>query len=160
MRQLGKKHPVVQKVEAEIERTLADYGYELVQITYGGGAQRRTLSVYMDKPGRVALSDCQDMANRLSVLLDVLDPISQSYDLIVSSPGVERPLTRDADFDRFAGKPAAVTFADGTRKTTREGVLRGLDDDSVVLETDDGLLRIPLDLIDGGHLIYDVDDDS
>ncbi len=160
MRQLEKRHPVVEKVEAEIERTLTDYGYELVQVVYGGPGRSRLLSVYIDKPGGVSVSDCQEMAGQLSVLLDVLDPISESYELVVSSPGVERPLTRDSDFERFAGKAAAVTYSDGSQKKTQEGILLGLADDEVVLETTEEAVRIPLSEIHGAHLVYDLDADE
>ena len=160
MRQLQKRHPVVEKVEAEIQRTLTDYGYELVQVVYGGPGRSRLLSVYIDKPGGVSLSDCQQMAEQLSVLLDVLDPISESYELVVSSPGVERPLTRDSDFERFAGKSAAVTYCDGSGKKTQEGILLGLADDEVVLETAEERVRIPLSEIHDAHLVYDLDGDE
>lgn len=147
---------MVVKVEEELERTLSDCGYELVQVTYGG----RLLSVYIDKPGGVSVSDCGEMAGRLSVLLDVLDPISYSYELVVSSPGVERPLTRDGDFERFAGKAVSVTFSDGCGRKTQEGILLGLADDDVMLETVEEVVRIPLGEIDGAHLVYELDGDE
>ena len=153
VKQLENKHPVVQKVEAELERMLGDYGYELVDVSYKG----QLLSVYIDKPGGVSLADCQEIAEPLSVLLDLLDPIPQSYQLVVSSPGVERPLTRDNDFERFAGKAAAVTYSDEGGKTTREGILLGLADDNVLLEMVGEVVRIPLCEIDGAHLVYDFD---
>ena len=159
MKRLEDKHPIVRKIEAEIERTLADYGYELVHITYGGHGGNRVLTVYMDKPGGVTADDCQHMAGHLSVLLDVLDPIPDTYNLIVSSPGVERPLMRKSDFQRFAGKPAAVTFYCEGVKHTRQGALLGLDGEHVLLETAQELLHIRLDDIESAHLLYDFDGD-
>ncbi len=160
MKRLEDKHPVVCKIEAEIERTLTDYGYELVQITYGGHRANCVLAVYMDKPGGVTAADCQHMAGHLSVLLDVLDAIPDTYDLIVSSPGVERPLMRKGDFQRFEGKPAAVTFYYDGVKHTRQGALLGLDGEHVLLETAQELLHIRLDDIESAHLLYDLDGDN
>ncbi len=159
MKRLEDKHPVVRKIQAEIERTLADYGYELVQITYGGHGRNRILAIYMDKPGGVTAADCQDMAGQLSVLLDVLDPIPASYNLVVSSPGVERPLIHASDFQRFAAKPAAITFYSAGVKRTATGVLLGLDDGRVLLETDQQVLQIELDTIESAHLLYDFEGD-
>ena len=153
------KHPVIEKVEAEVERTLSDFGYELVQLKFGGPPGNQTLSVYMDKPGGVTTGDCQYMNERLSVLLDVLDPISGSYHLLVSSPGVDRPLTRDSDFDRFAGKRAAVTFrdAEGKRATVR-GRLKGVADGHVVVEVGEETQSVPADAVEQAHLVFEWDE--
>ncbi len=157
MKRPHEKHPIVCKVEEEIERTLNDFGYELVQITFGGRGRNQLLSVYMDKPAGVTAADCQQMAERLSLLLDVLDPVPDAYNLVVSSPGVERPLLREADFQRFAGRPAAVTYYSQETKRTREGVLLGLDGQEVLLETNQELLHIAIDDIEKAHLLYDYD---
>jgi ribosome maturation factor RimP len=155
--QLREKHPVVLKVESEIERTLASHGYELVHITYGGHGRARTLTVYMDKQGGVSAADCHDMAAQISVLLDIVDPIPESYNLVVSSPGVERPLVSERDFSRFAGRSAAITFTNSEGRQTREGSLLGVDGNRVLLETEQEVLRISLDAIDKAHLLYDED---
>jgi ribosome maturation factor RimP len=151
-----RKHPVVRKIEDEVERTVEDFGYELVQIKYGGEAGGRTLSVLIDSEEGVTADDCGDMSRRLSMVLDTLDPIPGSYTLIVSSPGVDRPLTRDSDFDRFAGEQAAVRHRteEGDRRTDT-GLLCGLDDDTVRIEVDGETLRIPLAEIEEAHLVYD-----
>jgi ribosome maturation factor RimP len=155
------KHPVVERVEPEVERTLRDFGYELVQLKFGGPPGNQTLSVYLDKPGGVTTGDCQYMAERLSVLLDVLDPISSSYHLLISSPGVDRPLTRDIDFERFAGKHAAVTFRDaaGQRATVR-GRLQGLAEGQVVLEVGGETQRVPAEAVEQAHLVFKWDDED
>jgi len=156
----GNKHPVVEKVEAEVEQTLRDFGYELVLIKFGGPPGNQTLSIYIDKPGGVTTNDCQYMAERLSVLLDLLDPISGAYHLLVSSPGINRPLTRDSDFDRFAGKKAAVTYrdAEGKRATLR-GQLKGVEADQVVLEVDDQPQAVPLHDVEQAHLVHEWEDE-
>lgn len=159
---MKEKHPVVAQVESEIERTLADYGYELVHMTYGGHGRNRTLTVYMDKAGGVSAADCQNMAAQISILLDLLDPIPESYNLVVSSPGVERPLVSERDFARFAGKPAAITFTAAEGRQTLEGNLLGTEGGQVLLETEAEVLRIALENIERAHLVYDggIDDEQ
>ncbi len=151
-----RKHPVVRKIEDEVRRTVEDFDYELVQIKYGGEAGGRTLSILIDSESGVTADDCGEMSRRLSMLLDTLDPIPSSYTLIVSSPGLDRPLTRDSDFDRFAGEQAAIRYRteEGERRTDT-GLLCGLDDDAVSIEVDGETLRIPLAEIEDAHLVYD-----
>ncbi len=164
------KHPVVRKIEGDVEKTLADFGYELVQMKFGGGAGGRTLTVFIDRPGRastlthpdgVTATDCQEMSRRLSLLLDMLDPIPGSYTLVVSSPGLDRPLTRDADFERFKGEHVAVRHrpSGGARKTER-GLLRGVADERVLLQIEDECHEIPLAEVEEAHLVYDWDAES
>jgi len=153
-----RKHPVVRKIEDEVERLLADFGYELVQLKYGGGGGGRSLTVLIDRPEGVSAEDCSEMSRRLSMLLDTLDPIPSSYTLIVSSPGLDRPLTRDRDFERFAGERVAVRHlsADGTRRTDA-GVLQGVRDDQVVVQVDGESVHIPLAEVEEANLVYDWD---
>jgi ribosome maturation factor RimP len=156
------KHPVIERVEPEVDQTLRDFGYELVLMKFGGPAGNQTLSVYIDKPGGVTTSDCQYMTQRLSVLLDLLDAVPGSYDLMVSSPGVNRPLTRDEDFNRFAGRRAAVTYrdAEGKRATLR-GRLTGLAGDEVVVEVGpEESRRLPLEIVEQAHLVHDWGDEE
>lgn len=152
------KHPVVRRIEAEVEQTCEDFGYELVQVKYGSEAGGPTLSVLIDRPEGLTADDCSEMSRRLSLLLDTLDPIPGAYTLIVSSPGLDRPLTRDEDFERFAGESAAVRHrdADGQRRTDT-GVLSGVQSGDVVLETENDSLHIPLDRIEEAHLVFDWD---
>lgn len=155
------KHPVVEKIEAEVDQTLKDFGYELVLMKFGGPPGNQTLSIYIDKPGGVTTNDCQYMTERLSVMLDLLDPVTGAYNLLVSSPGINRPLTRDEDFARFAGRKAAVTIRDeaGKRATLR-GKLLGLQDDQLILENETGTRQIPTETVEQAHLVHEWDDDE
>jgi len=152
------KHSVIQRIESEVAATLADFGYALVQITFGGPAGNRCLTIYIDKPGGVASNDCGDMAERLSLLLDTLGAIEGNWTLIVSSPGVERPLTRDEDLVRFTGETAAVTVQtlDGKKKT-RTGVIQPVAGDQLRMVCSDKAYEIPLADIIAAHLVYDWD---
>jgi ribosome maturation factor RimP len=155
------KHPLLERVEPEVERTLQDFGYELVLMKFGGPPSNQTLSIYIDKPGGITSNDCQYMAERLSVLLDVLDPIQGRYHLLVSSPGVNRPLTHDTDFTRYAGKKAAVTYRDAEdKRVTLRGQLQGIEEDAVVVTVDEQTERVPLDEVEQAHLVYEWEDDQ
>lgn len=93
----------------ELARPVAEgFGLELVDVAYTSEYGRRVLRVYIDKPGGVTLEDCERVSRELGAVLDVEDPIPQSYNLEVSSPGLDRPLKTEADFARFAGKRARI----------------------------------------------------
>lgn len=151
-----RKHPVVRKIEGEVRELVEDFGYELVQVKFGGEAGGRTLSVLIDKEDGITADDCSEMSRRLSMLLDTLDPIPGSYTLIVSSPGLDRPITCASDFDRFKGERAAIRHrTDEGGRRTDTGLLCGVEDDSVNIEVDGETLRIPLVEIEEAHLVYD-----
>lgn len=142
---------------------LQKHGYEMVEATYGGRGNSRALNVYIDKPGGVSVAECRDMAEQLSVLLDVLDAVPGSYNLVVSSPGVERPLTKEEHFERFAGRKASISFVQDGGSQTWEGKLRGMEPSAILMEVSDEIRRIPPDSVREAHLVFDPDlarDDS
>lgn len=99
-------------LEARI-RTLADQlaeslGMEIVLVEIKGGGNRPIVRTYIDRSGGVTLDDCERFSKRFSVLLDVENTIPFSYVMEVSSPGLDRPLVKEADFQRYAGKGARV----------------------------------------------------
>lgn len=119
-------------------------GFELVRVTYGGG-RRPTLQVMAERPdGTMNVDDCARLSRELSVLLDVEDPIDGEYMLEVSSPGIDRPLTRRKDFERWAGFQAKVELReqiDGRRRF--RGRIVSLADDDLTLETEEGEAVLP-----------------
>jgi len=91
------------------ERVAASSGLELVDIEFRGGGKARMLRVYIDKPGGVTHEDCANISRELGTILDVEDTIpGGSYTLEVSSPGLDRKLTKPADFERFVGSRVKV----------------------------------------------------
>ena len=96
------------RVQACAEQLAASMGLEIVLVEIKGGGNRPVVRTYIDQPGGVTLDDCERFSKRLSVLLDVEDWIPFSYTLEVSSPGLNRPLVKEADFQRFAGKNARI----------------------------------------------------
>lgn len=144
------------RIVVEVSRALQDLvrpiveamGLDLVRITFAGG-DRQILQVMAEHPdGSMTVEDCTRLSRELSALLDVEDPISGNYQLEVSSPGIDRPLTRPKDFTRYAGFEAKIetsTAIDG-RKRFR-GRLGGLEDDVVNLEAPEGHVAIPINEI-------------
>jgi ribosome maturation factor RimP len=152
------KSPVVEAIESEVNLMAGDYGYEVVDIKLGGPKRNPVLTVLIDKPGGVTADDCAQMSKRFGLLLDAIDPIPTSYQLAVSSPGVERPLTKTEDFRRFVGRNAAIRLVDEqARAKTVEGELRGIDDGRVLLQIDGAEVPIPEDEIESAHLTFDWD---
>ena len=120
------------------EPVVESMGYELVGVEFNAAAMHGTLRVYIDREQGVNLDDCAAISHQLSGILDVEEPIKQAYDLEVSSPGIDRPLFKLADFERFAGKTARIKLAVGLlgRKNFR-GKLQGVADSKLVnLEVD------------------------
>lgn len=144
------------RIAAMIEPALTALGYDIVRVQLGGGRHSTTLQIMCDREdGRpLTLDDCAGISRLASAVLDVEDPIAGEYTLEVSSPGLDRPLTRPKDFERFAGAEARLELSlpvDGQKRF--RGVLRGLDDKAVILETGDGQRRLALADIDKARLI-------
>jgi ribosome maturation factor RimP len=126
------------RVAALVEPVLAELGYRLVRVRISGLAGC-TVQVMAERPdGSMAIEDCETASRALSPVLDAADPIESSYRLEISSPGIDRPLVRRSDFDRYAGHVAHVEMQipiDGRRRF--RGELAGTEGDCVRLRTGD-----------------------
>ncbi len=122
-------------------------GFELVRIRLMGGATR-TLQIMADKPdGGIEVDDCGQISTAVSAVLDVEDPIEENYVLEVSSPGIDRPLTRLKDFDMWADYEARIEtteLIDGRRRF--KGILRGTEGDEVLIELEEGKETVTIGL--------------
>ena len=133
-----------------LERTLPPMGYELVdcEASAGGGLVR----VFIDKPGGVDVEDCASVSNHLTHLFAV-EAIPYTR-LEVSSPGLDRPLKKEADYVRFRGEQAQLKLREPIGNSRRvKGVLRGVDGGVLSLETTEGTHAIPLANIDKARLV-------
>lgn len=129
-------------------------GVEIVEIQYVKEQGDYYLRVFIDKPGGVGLDDCQSFSQAFSVQFDELDPIPGSYSLEISSPGIERPLTRAEHYTRFSGRQVAIrTYAPHAGRKRWTGVLKGLNKDVVVLDVEGETIEIPLALIGSARLV-------
>lgn len=142
-------------LEALIAPTLDGMGYDLVRVVVSG-THRPTLQVMAERrDGRaMTVEDCEAISRALSAKLDVEDPIATSYMLEVSSPGIDRPLVRPRDFQRFAGYVARIETKaprDGRRRFT--GRIVGADDAEVRVAAEDGEVAIPIAEIGRAKLV-------
>ena len=145
------------KVSQIIEAAIEELGFSLVRVRYfGGQAGRNQLQIMVEpKEGRdMTVENCQMISRHVSVLLDVEDPISSAYVLEVSSPGIDRPLTRLADYERFQGELAKITLRlmqDGRRRFN--GRLGGVSDAGlVILYSSFGKFEFAFDDIEAGRI--------
>ncbi|HEY4162862.1 MAG TPA: ribosome maturation factor RimP [Dongiaceae bacterium] len=144
-----------QVIERIITPTVEGMGYELVRLTVSGG-QRKTLQVMAEpKDGRhMSLEDCTKISRAISAVLDVEDPIEGAYSLEVSSPGIDRPLTRPKDYARFAGFEAKFeTRAPIDGRKRFKGRLLGLEAEQVKIDVEGAVLALPLEEIDKAKLV-------
>jgi len=140
-------------VSGWVEDIVADQEIELVDVEYVKEQRGWVLRVFLDKPGGITIDDCQAVSLVLDKKLDEEDPIRGSYSLEVSSPGLERPLKKAKDFQRFAGRLAEIrTYSGVYGRKKFKGILQGLRDDQVLLEFEGEVIEIPLDLIAKANL--------
>ncbi|MGH8481415.1 MAG: ribosome maturation factor RimP [Nevskiaceae bacterium] len=140
-----------------LEPLVQTMGYELVLLEFSPHKGSAMVRLFIDAPGGITLGDCERVSREVEGVLDVEDPVPQNYRLEVSSPGLDRPLVKPAHFDRFAGLVAKVQLVapkDGRRKF--QGVLKGVKDGRVVLDTADaGTVELALDQIERARLVPD-----
>lgn len=151
--------PVVAKTRAIVERVAASLGLETVDVEWHGAKRRGVLRIFIDKPGGVTLDDCEKVSRQVSTILDVEDVVPDAaYHLEVSSPGLDRKLTKPSDFERFAGRKAKIRLKvplDGRQQFT--GLLAGYEDGRVVLEVADGeTLRLTPDEMQSARLVVEL----
>jgi ribosome maturation factor RimP len=139
-----------------IEPTLQAMGFELVRVQFGSGQRRPTLQIMAERIDRqpMAVEDCAEISRNLSALLDVEDPLPGAYLLEVSSPGIDRPLVKPADYERFAGFEARLeTKAPIEGRKRFRGRLMGLAGDQVRFIEEGAELALPLEQITKAKLL-------
>ncbi len=140
-----------------IEPIVARLDCDLVAVELGGGPRGPILRVSIDKVGGVGIADCTKVSRQLSPALDVADPILGAYDLEVSTPGIERPVQRAADFAKFAGCEVRVKPYGVESKKRTKGVLLGITDGIVSVKTADDVKQFPLDSIERANLALTIE---
>lgn len=149
-----------EKLIGLLEAPIQALGYEVVELEFHPQGRGGLLRVYIDKESGVTVDDCEIVSRQVSAVLDVEDPIPGHYTLEVSSPGLDRPLRKAADFGRFAGEKARVDMElplDGRRRFA--GTLKGCEADEVMIEVDGVLHRLPLGSINKARLVPDFADE-
>jgi ribosome maturation factor RimP len=152
------KEELIRKISEIAERVAASEGLEIVEIELLGGGKNRVLRIFIDKETGVTHGDCENLSNQVGTILDVEDLMPESsYTLEVSSPGVERKLTRPRDFERFRGKKAKLILKQPVGNSKRwEGVLAGFADGVIRLEVPSGEpMAIPLEQVEKANLRFE-----
>ncbi len=137
-----------------LEPAVERLGYELSDLEVKLGGKNGVVRVFIDRPDGIGLEDCEAVSLAVSALLDVEDPLPGHYNLEVSSPGMDRKLTKMAHFQRFTGETVKVQmrFPIAGRRRFR-GKLMSLDDENIVVEVDGESHSLPLTMIDTARLV-------
>lgn len=138
------------------EPVFAKMGYDIVRIMVSGGEKRKTLQVMAERRdgAPMTVDDCADLSRAISPILDEEDPIEGNYSLEVSSSGVDRPLVKPADYERFKGFEAKIetsVLLNGRKRFS--GRLRGTEGDTVIMDFGGEEVRIPFSDIAKAKLI-------
>lgn len=138
-----------------LEPVISAMGYEMLGIEHLPKGHGSLVRIYIDNEAGITVADCEKVSHQVTGILDVNDPIKGSYDLEVSSPGLDRPLFTLDHFSRFKGHMVQVRLRskmDGRRNFT--GQIEGVDKDKVTLKEQDQIYSIPVDLIEKAHLVH------
>jgi ribosome maturation factor RimP len=153
------RETLLERVTEIARRAAAGAGVEVWDIELVGAGKNRVLRIFIDKPEGVTLNDCEKVSQQVSELLDSEDVMADdSYQLEVSSPGVERKLARPEHFARFAGHKARIALREPVEQRRRwEGVLAGVEDPGVIVLTagPDQTIRIRMDQIEKANLKFE-----
>lgn len=148
MNDLIAKAAMDRRIADIITPVIEDMGFEVVRVRLMTSTKETILQVMAQKPdGTIEVDDCGNISTAISAVLDVEDPVVEAYSLEVSSPGIDRPLTRLKDFDQWAGYTAKIEtteLIDGRRRF--KGTLAGTEDDEVLITLDDQAEEVTIGL--------------
>ena len=143
-------------VRAAAEPVLSSLGLELVDVEIVGSGRARTLRLTVDREGGIDLDTLAEANRPVSDALDAVDALAGPYTLELSSPGLERPLRRPAEFRRFVGTTISVKSHEAVAGARRHrGLLTEADDDGIVLEVDGEQRRFPYDAIASARTVFE-----
>jgi len=146
------KTDLIERLTALLEPAAIANGYELVAVEQAGGRHTPVIRVLLDREGGLNL-DAIAAANRwITEILDAEDPINGPYTLEVSSPGIDRPLVKRADFERFVGEDVHLKVVASEKRKSWHGVLLGMEGDDVVLEVEGERVKIPYETVQKARL--------
>lgn len=149
-------------IASDLEAMLAEAGYELVdlQVQTGKGARVVLLVDRLGEPGTITLDECATLSGRVGRYLDAADPFDRAYRLLVSSPGVDRPLRTLEHFQRFAGELVQVQYRRSGRRVTIRGRLLGVEGATIAVEVDGEREEVALPEVVKANVVYVWDDEA
>ncbi len=155
MSDLIAKASVDRRLAEIITPVIEDLGFELVRVRFMSGAKQKTVQIMAERPdGGIDVDECAKISTAISAILDVEDPIEDEYTLEVSSPGIDRPLTRLKDFEAWEGYEAKIEtteLIDGQRRF--KGSLAGVEGDEILINIEAGTIGLNFDLLADAKLI-------
>ncbi len=157
MSEIGKEATIA-KITEIAQRAGGPEGIEIVDVQLLGAGRGRVLRIFIDRPQGVSHADCEFMSQQVGTILDVEDVIpGDSYTLEVSSPGLERKLSRETDFERFVGQKARIVLREPVENQRRwEGKLAGFSEGIVALEPSAGkVIHFPLAQVEKANLKFE-----
>ena len=154
MSELIAKTAIDRRMAEILTPVIEGMGFEVVRIRLMGG-KTKTLQIMAERPeGGIEVDECAEISSGISAVLDVEDPLDEAYTLEVSSPGIDRPLTRLKDFETFEGYEAKIEttdMIDGRRRF--KGVLAGVEGDDILLNIDEGTIGLHYDWLSDAKLV-------
>ena len=158
MDHLVAKTIIEKQIKELITPSIDILGFEIVRVKFID-SKRPTLQIMLDKADHgIEITECAKISTTISALLDVNDPIKSEYDLEVSSPGINRPLTRKKDFETWAGYDLKIkTNEIIEQRKNFKGILRGINKNEILLEIDEGTIGLSFDWIDEAYLSISVE---
>ncbi len=135
-----------------------EHGLELVTVEVSGGGRGQVVRVYLDRDGGIDIDTIAAANEWISEALESVTRLREVYTLEVSSPGIERILRKRPDFERFAGRTAVIKTAEKIMgRATFTGVLKGIEEEMIVIDADGVVYRLPFEKIERARLKYDFD---
>ncbi|SLN10962.1 Ribosome maturation factor RimP [Aquimixticola soesokkakensis] len=155
MSELIAKTAIDRRLAEIVGPVIEDMGFELVRVRLMSSTKSKTLQIMAERPdGGIEVDECAEISTAVSAILDVEDPVEDEYTLEVSSPGIDRPLTRMKDFATFEGYEARIEtteMIDGRRRF--KGELAGVEGDEVLINIEEGTVGLHFDWLSDAKLI-------
>jgi len=136
----------------------SEHGLELVAVEVSGGGRGQVVRLYIDREGGIDIDSIAAANEWISEALEPVRRLHEAYTLEVSSPGIERILRKRSDFERFAGRTAVVKTSEKILgRAAFTGVLKGIEEEMIVIDADGIVYRLPLEKVERARLKYDFD---
>ena len=143
---------LVSRLTEALEPQAEEHGLELVAIEQSGGRGTPVLRVLLDCEGGITLDEIASANEWVSAVVDTQDPFSRPYTLEISSPGIDRPLTKREDFSRFVGETVTLKVQAAEKRKSWTGTLEGMDGEDVALRVDGEHIAVPYETIQKARL--------
>jgi ribosome maturation factor RimP len=148
----------LQDLTALFEPVVESMGYELVGIEFHSSEHHGVVRIFIDHDNGITVDDCAKVSRQISAVIDVEDPIEMAFDLEVSSPGINRPLFKFSDFEKFSGLQAKIKLGVALNgRKNFSGVLKGVDENQlVIIDVDNEIYELPYQDIAKANLVKQV----